>query len=416
MRIVEVSMRSFIEDLEKKGKIEKISAKKEEIPGIIKRNPGKALLFDVEGYDYRVASGICGTRELIKEALGTEDLLGKISKAYKGKGKIIEKRTGKCQEIKEEADLRKLPVLQHHKEDKGPYITAGVVIAKDPELGYNLSFHRMYVARKDKLAVRILPRHLHQFHERNPELPVAIAIGLHPALLLAAATSFQENKNEYEVASKLLGELRVVKAGNGLLVPADAEIVMEGILGQEKADEGPFVDITGTIDIVRKEQVIRVERITHRKNPIYHSILPASSEHKLLMGMPREPVIYAKVGEKVKCLAVNLTQGGSSWLHGVVQIDKKKPGEGKTAVKEAFKAHKSMKMAIIVDKDIDPYNMEEVEWAMSTRFQADKDLIVFKEKGSSLDPSADMETRMTAKMGIDATMPETKGKGFAKAK
>ena len=269
---------------------------------------------------------------------------------------------------------------------------------------------------KNKLAVRIVPRHLHQFHERNPELQVAIAIGLHPALLLSAATSFSENKSEYEVASKLLGELRLARAGNGLLVPADAEIILEGTLGQEKSEEGPFVDITGTVDIVRKEYVIKIEKISHRKNPIYYSILPASSEHKLLMGMPREPVIYSKINEKIKCLAVNLTQGGSAWLHGVVQIDKKKAEDGKTAIKEAFKAHRSMKMVTIVDKDIDPYNMEEVEWAIATRFQADKDLVILKEKGSSLDPSADIGTRMTAKMGIDATIPETQGKGFRRAK
>ncbi len=408
-------MRGFIEKLEKQGKIVKISAKKEGIAGIIKENPGKALLFDVEGYDYRVASGICSTRELIGEALGGGNLLEKISKAYEGAGKTKEEKKGACQEIEEEVDLKKLPILRHYKEDRGDYITAGVVIAKDPELGYNLSFHRMLVLGKNRLAARIVPRHLYQFHERNPNLPIAIAIGLHPALLLAAATSFSENKSEYEVAAKLMGELRLVKAKNGLLVPADAEIIMEGTLTSETADEGPFVDITGTVDIVRKEPVIKIDRITHRKNPIYHTILAASSEHKLLMGMPREPVIYAAVNKKVKCLAVNLTRGGSAWLHGVIQIDKKKPDDGKTALKEAFAAHKSMKLAITVDKDIDPYDPEEVEWAMATRFQADKDLMVFKEKGSSLDPSSDMETRMTAKMGIDATAPEKGGKDFKRA-
>jgi UbiD family decarboxylase len=194
--------------------------------------------------------------------------------------------------------------------------------------------------------------------------------------------------------------------------------VLEGrIVLEEKANEGPFVDLTETLDIVRQEPVFTVKKITHRKNAIWQALLPGALEHKVLMGMPREPTIFKKVNEAgVKCIDVNVNPGGCSWLHAIVKIDKQNEDDGKKAIAAAFEGHKSCKHIFIVDKDIDIYNSLEVEWSMATRFQADVDFIMkAKEKGSSLDPSANPENHFTTKCGLDCTATlNAKGKDFGK--
>ena len=131
--------------------------------------------------------------------------------------------------------------------------------------------------------------------------------------------------------------------------------------------------------------------------------------------MPREPTIFNEVNKVAKCTGVNITPGGCSWLHAVVSINKKNEGDGRAAIDAAFKGHKSLKRAIIVDSDIDIDDPNEVEWALATRFQADRDLLIKdNEKGSSLDPSADPETYKTTKMGLDATKPLENAEHFKK--
>ncbi|MFW9770423.1 MAG: UbiD family decarboxylase, partial [Candidatus Thorarchaeota archaeon] len=162
----------------------------------------------------------------------------------------------------------------------------------------------------------------------------------------------------------------------------------------------------GTYDVVRQEPVFTVKAITYRKNALWQALLPGALEHKLLMGMPREPTIYQKVNEVVKCLDVHVNPGGCSWLHAIVQIEKHAPDDGVKAIQAAFAGHRSCKHVFIVDQDIDIYDPLEVEWAMATRFQADTDLVIKeKETGSSLDPSADPGSHLTTKVGFDLTMP-----------
>jgi UbiD family decarboxylase len=187
---------------------------------------------------------------------------------------------------------------------------------------------------------------------------------------------------------------------------------------KERAAEGPFIDITDTFDIVRQEPVFEVRKITHRKDPLWQALLPGALEHKLLMGMPKEPTIFKKVTDAgVKCLDVNVNPGGCSWLHAIVKIDKKNEDDGKKAALAAFEGHKSCKHVFVVDKDINIYDPLQVEWSMATRFQADRGLVnKGKEPGSSLDPSAEPGTKITNKMGFDLTAPVvTTGKSFARA-
>jgi UbiD family decarboxylase len=180
------------------------------------------------------------------------------------------------------------------------------------------------------------------------------------------------------------------------------------------ADEGPFIDLTETWDIVRQQPVIEIDCITHRRAPIYHALLPGSLEHKLLMGLPREPTIFQAVSKVANCRNVSITPGGMSWLHAVVQIAKQGPDDGRRAIEAAFQGHRSLKHVVVVDEDVDPYDSAQVEWALATRFQADRDLVVLPDQpSSSLDPSAKLmpaglsvpAKARTAKMGLDATVP-----------
>ncbi|GAG23166.1 unnamed protein product, partial [marine sediment metagenome] len=210
---------------------------------------------------------------------------------------------------------------------------------------------------------------------------------------------------------------KVVKANSvDLIIPAEAEFVLEGrVYFEERHTEGPFVDLTETYDVIREEPIFEVKRITHRKDAIWQALLPGALEHKILMGMPREPTIFNKVNEAgVKCLDVNISPGGSSWLHAIVQIDKKSEQDGRKAIEGTFRGHSSCKHVFVVDKDIDIYDPLSVEWSFSTRFQGDTRMIVKdKEPGSSLDPSAEPGTKMTTKIGFDCTKPlVVKGKSF----
>jgi UbiD family decarboxylase len=202
--------------------------------------------------------------------------------------------------------------------------------------------------------------------------------------------------------------------------PADAELVLEGKISvKEEVAEGPFVDITGTYDIQRTQPVVEVLNVMHREDYIYQALLPSGAEHKLLMGLPHEVLIWEAVSKVVpKVHAVNLSVGGSGWLHAIISIDKQLDGDGKNALLAAFAAHPSLKHAVVVDSDINVFDPNDVEWAIATRFQASEDLIILNNvRGSTLDSSADQETGLTSKMGLDATRPYTKPKEkFERAK
>jgi UbiD family decarboxylase len=261
---------------------------------------------------------------------------------------------------------------------------------------------------KNEMAVRVVRgRHFSAYLDELGQVDVAVCIGNAPNVLAAAATSVRLGEDELEIANAL-EPLPVARAYIvDLMIPAETEIVIEGtIYGDRRHAEGPFVDLTETQDIIRQEPVLQVKCITHRKNAIWQALLPGRLEHKLLMGMPREPTIFRAVNEVVKCLDVNINPGGCSWLHAIVQIEKQSEDDGKRAIEAAFAGHRSCKHVFIVDDDIDIYNPLEVEWAMATRFQGDRDLIIKdREPGSSLDPSAEASTKLTTKMGYDLTAP-----------
>ncbi|PIU21495.1 MAG: UbiD family decarboxylase [Candidatus Diapherotrites archaeon CG08_land_8_20_14_0_20_34_12] len=418
-----MSFRDFLSKLDKQKRLLKTNkpiSKKLEISSLMRQLEGNPLLFEnVKESEFRVAANVFSTKDLIAEYFGVknEKLIPLLSNALENRSKPREVKKGFCQEIEEKhVDLDKIPMLFHYARDGGNYVTSGVIIAKDNEFGQNVSFHRCMQLDKKRFSVRILPRHLKEFIKRNNgELDVALCVGNSAQVSLAGATSTEIGINELEIANSIK-KFDIVKAKTSeLLIPADCEFVLEGRIVNELADEGKFVDLTETYDLVRQQPVFEVKKITHRKNAIWHALLPGGLEHKILMGMPREPTIFKEVNKVCKCLDVSITLGGCDWLHAVVKIDKKNANDGIKAGEAAFKGHSSLKHAFIVDKDIDIKDFSNVEWSLATRFQADKNLNVRKGKGSSLDPSADPNTRDTAKAIFDLTIPAEKDRNdFAK--
>ncbi len=376
------------------------------------------VLLNVEGKT--VAKNFVATRELLCKYLGIkkENLAEFLAKMdYESAGIEIRKILP-LKEKKRFDLLKELPALKYFENDGGRYITAGVVIAKridaDPNKpeSYNASIHRMMILDGKRLVARLVPpRHTYlmwkEAIERGEDLPIAIVIGVHPLFLFASATRVPEGM-EFRYASALMKGLELFKVGD-MLVP-DAEIVLLGRITKEKAEEGPFVDITGTYDRVRMEPVIEIDAMFVKDDPIYYSITPASSEHQILMGIPYEPLIYKSVANVCKVKNVVMSPGSRHYFHAIVQIKKETEGDAKNAIIAALAANPSLKGVIVVDEDIDIYNYEDVEYAIATRFQADEDFVIIKgARGSSLDPSAG---KTTAKWGIDATKKLDRLKDF----
>tara|TARA_B100000989_G_scaffold298850_1_gene290460 strand:+ start:2883 stop:4148 length:1266 start_codon:yes stop_codon:yes gene_type:complete len=369
----------------------------------------------LEADGHRVAVNLL-TRPRLCSALGIppEDFIDLLGWAMKNpmEPKIVE--TGPVLECPQDpVDLTKLPIPHHWREDGGRYMSSSVIIAEYGGIR-NLSFHRQLLRDSNHLVARIVPRHLHTMtklaRESGDKVTIAIINAPDPVVLLAAAMSFNTNIDELTIASalhqKVYGkDLELVELPNGVHVPADAEYAMWGSITTENDEEGPYVDITGTVDDIRREPILEIDGVTHRKNPVFHALIPAEAEHKTLMGLPRAPTIKSAVNKVCECLDVHMTEGGGGWLSAVVKIRVKNKGDGLRAIEAALDGHRSMKMVTIVDEDIDITDPVRVEWALMTRWQPDTDTIILSnQKGSSLDPSR-LSDGNTSKIGIDATIP-----------
>ncbi|MFW9928121.1 MAG: UbiD family decarboxylase [Candidatus Thorarchaeota archaeon] len=412
-------MRSFLEKIAPLKYKDIVSYKNTLAQVIIDNNEQPIILEHIEGYEIRVFAGSVSNRELLAKSINIE--ANKLSDFV---GEALDRPTP----LKEVKDA---PFLHNHVSNpnidkyipipifygKKRYLTASIVLALDPDTGRrNASIHRMMYLGENRFAIRPIPqRHLHNFYTRTLEkgknhLDIIILLGVLPAFELAAATSYP-NLDEIAFAATLLGGANEYKL-NGIGIPEETEIVMVAKMLREETDEGPFVDLTGTEDIVRKQPVVEVTDLYMRDNPIFRIILPGRKEHKTLMGIPQEPRMKKLISNTIPTVKnVYMTEGGGSWLHAVVQIKKKTPGDGKNAILAALSAHPSLKRVVVVDEDVNIFDPIDVEWAIATRFQADKDLVLIPgSKGSSLDPSAD-ENSTTCKWGLDCTKP-LNAKGF----
>ncbi len=423
-----MDFREYMTQLEKKNGITKIKKGVDidiEAAAVLKTAEPTPILFEnVKGYsNFKVAGNIFSTKISIADYFGisTAELIPKLTEAIDKRSLPEEVTSAPCQEVvMDNVDLDKLPILKHNERDGGRYISSAVVVTKDPEYGQNLDFHRAMQFMKNRMSTRIIKgRDFYKFLERKGEVDAVYCVGNTPNVLVAAATSVKTGINELEIANAL-APTQVVKAQTvDMLIPAGCEVVLEGrVFMNDRSNEGPFIDLTETYDVIRDEPVFEVRKITHRKNPIWQALIPGALEHKVLMGMPREPTIFKTVNEAgVTCIDVNVNPGGSSWLHAIVKIDKKEEDDGKKAIHAAFQGHRSCKHVFVVDKDINIYDPLDVEWSMATRFQAERDLVdIGKEPGSSLDPSAEPGTKLTNKVGFDLTAPlKTAGKSFGRA-
>ncbi len=423
-------LRSFIAQLEAKSpeeiaRVNKPLSPRYEISALlthlekIKRFP--LLFFEkVKGSDAPVVINAQASRRLMAIALDgkPEDLARKFGERQSKPIPPVEVTEAPVQEVTklgDEVDLTEVPMLTHYDVNAAPYITAGVVVAADPDTGVrNTSYNRLMMAGKRELRIFMaIGRHLwtlhNKFERRDQPLPIAIVIGVHPLFSLGAQALTPADEDEYAVIGGMMNEpLRLVKAKTvPILVPADAEMIIEGkMLPHVRRTEGPFGEFTGHAVPQDERQVIEVTAITHRKNYIFQDIHAGYTEHKLMGAVPREAALLKAVRQSVPTVKnVCMPVSGNCRFHAYVSIAKRTPGQAKNAICAAFAADMLLKHVVIVDDDIDIFDEERVLWAISNRFQADRDLVVIANaQGSELDPSAG-PGGVNAKMGLDATKP-----------
>jgi 2,5-furandicarboxylate decarboxylase 1 len=369
------------------------------------------------GHPMTVVSNLFVDRGWIADSIGvpTEDLLMRFQQAVRQPLPWTEVTDAAAQEVvHRDVDLLKLlPIPKHNEHDSGPYITAALLIARNPKTGIqNVSIHRCQVSGPNRIGVLLLPRHTHHYfrmaEEAGEALEIALVIGVHPACILASQAIAALDEDEMEIAGALMGApVEMVKCKtNRVRVPAHAEIVVEGrILPGIREPEGPFGEFPQYYGPRANREVILVDAVTHRENAIFHTIVGGGMEHLLLGEIPREATLLEHLQRSFPSVQdVRLTRGGTCRYHLVVKIDKRSNGEPKNIIMGAFAGHYDVKQVVVVDLDIDIDDPHEIEWAVATRFQADRDLVVVSgAQGSKLDPSS--QEGISAKMGIDATKP-----------
>jgi len=389
-----------------------------ELAAISKRLDGERATFFPKpgGHDIAVVSGLLGDRSWIADAMGVSggEVLARFADAAANPLPWREVNDAPVQQVvHEHVDmLSQLPIPTHNELDSGPYISAGLMIARNPRTGIqNVSIHRCQISGPDELGVLLLPRHTNAFFEMAEQhgeaLEIAIVIGVDPLTALASQAIVPIDHDELEIAGALHGApLEVVRClSNQVRVPAHAEIVLEGrILPRVRAPEGPFGEFPQYYGERADRHVAKIDRITHRRNPIFHTIVGGANEHLLLGAIPREATLLGHLKRSFPSVRdVHLSMGGVGRYVLYVQMHKRSEGEAKNVILGAFGGHYDLKTVIVVDEDVNIHNAREVEWAVTTRFQADRDLVVITDaQGSKLDPSAN--NGVGAKMGLDATV------------
>jgi 2,5-furandicarboxylate decarboxylase 1 len=364
-----------------------------------------------------VVSGLVSDRGWIAEAMGVEpsEMLARLQDAALNPLPWQEVKSAPAQEVvHRQVDLLKqLPIPTHNEHDGGPYIAAGIMIVRNPKTGkQNVSIHRCQVTGPNRLGVLVLPRHTFTFHRMAEEagrpLDAAIVIGVDPLTLLASQAIVPIDHDELEIAGALHRQpLPVVKClTSDIRVPAEAEIVVEGrFLPNVREPEGPFGEFPQTYGTRSNREVMEVVAITHRKDAIFHTMVGGGLEHLVLGAIPKEATLLTHLRRNFpNVLDVHLSPGGTMRFHLYVKLKKTQEGQGKNVILGAFAGSFDLKHVIVVDDDVDIHNPAAVEWAVATRFQADRDLVIVPEsQGSKLDPSN--HDGVGAKMGLDATKP-----------
>lgn len=390
-----------------------------QLAAVAKRLDGRqATLFPRPGgHPMPVVSGLVSDRGWMAEAMGVPPaaLLRRFQDAAATPLPSREVASAPVQAVVHRTvDLTKLlPIPTHNELDSGAYITAGLLISRNPRNGIqNVAIHRLQISGPDRMGVLLLPRHtlgyLQLAEQDGHDLEVAVVIGVDPLTLLASQAIAPVDTDELGIAGALHGApIAVVKClTNAVRVPAEAEIVIEGrILLGAREPEGPFGEFPQYYGERADRHVLHVDAITHRDRPVFHTIVGGGLEHLLLGGIPREATLLSHLQRSFPSVRdVHLARGGVCRYHLYVQMKQRSEGEAKNVILGAFGGHYDLKQVIVVDEDVDIHDPTEVEWAVATRFQADRDLIVIAHaQGSRLDPST--RDGVGAKMGLDATVP-----------
>jgi 2,5-furandicarboxylate decarboxylase 1 len=416
------SLRSWLDHLAARDRlvvVEPGAGLRFELAAIAKRLDGRRATFFPRpgGHAIPVVSGLVSDRAWMAEAMAVEpaEVLTRFQEAALAPLPWRETQPAAVQEVvHREVDLaRLLPIPVHNEHDAGAYITAALLITRNPATGrQNVSIHRCQVNGADRLGVLLLPRHAHMFLElaeaQGEPLAAALVIGVDPLTLLASQAIAPIDVDELEIAGSLQRRpLPVVKCVTSeLRVPAEAEIVIEGrFLPKVRELEGPFGEFPQYYGERGERHVLEVDVVTHRRDAILHTIVGGGLEHLLLGAIPREATLLAHLQRSFPNVRdVHLARGGVCRYHLYVQIRKRQDGEAKNIMLGAFAGHYDVKHVVVVDEDVDIRDPDQVEWAVATRFQADRDLLVVSDsQGSRLDPST--RDGVGAKMGLDATKP-----------
>ncbi len=338
------------------------------------------------------------TRQFCADALGMGDLKSSMDlgleisrrEQQKGETKVVASGTAPCKEVvikKDQVDLRTLPIPMHHKDDAAPYFTMACAM-KSPEGGfYDITFTKnMFIGPRRMSFSAHAHHHLEtmvtEYEKKNQRAPVIVVLGHHPAFYLSSCCMTPYGNDDYETASAFVGEpLRLTASEtwkDEFLVPADAEIIIEGeVLPNVRESQNPFGEVMGYYQAQMNVPVIEVTAITHRKNAILQDIWAGQMDHWLLGGIPKEASVFKSIKKNVPGVtAVNLPPSGCSRMISYISIKKRFDNEPRKAAMQAFVEMPNLKLAVVVDEDVDVFNEREVLWAVGSRTHWDEDLEV----------------------------------------
>ena len=417
------SLRSTIDEWERTGDlhyVDRVVDPRFELGAVLSlRKDGPTQLFRrVRGHDMPVVGNLLNTRKKIARGLGV-DLPALQDACIAALDQGIEPTVvpeGPVQELVHERPVdipSLLPVPTWFEREGGPYITAGVVVARDPETGLsNVSIARLRVEGGDRLLAGIAPTHhlnelVRRAEARGRHLEIAVSIGNHPAVLVASQMYVELGHDEYDIAGALLSEpLRLVRCRTvDLEVPAEAEIVLEGILDpSRRVEEGPVSEFPGFYVRYGAGHAVRIRAISHRRDAMYQAILPGyAPEHCLLGGVAIGATTCRALRRSMPNVQeVFITAGGMGRLHAIISMRRPQPGEAQRAIALAMNHVNLLKLVVVVDEDIDPEDWTQVEWALATRMRAERDIMLFP--GARADRCEPLVENLTVtKVGIVAT-------------
>lgn len=377
------------------------------------------VLERLDGYDFRLVANICASRATMAYSVGAtaetfHDRLGacldRLLEAERVSGGPVHDVVWEG----EDADLTRLPIPRHFAQDAGAYVTAGMIAAHDPDTGVgNLAYARLQVKGPRRMGASLHSRqHLWDYMRRaeqaGQDLPVAVVIGAHPALMIAAAAKMGMDQDEYDLAGALLDRaVQLCKARTvDVWVPANAEIVIEGrLLAGCREPEGPFAEYTGYVTGRSTNNVLDVTAITMRRDAIYVDIVPGnSSEHLTLGRASKEAWVRKRLTEALPFFVDFHYPASGTHFHCYARIDKTAEGQARQLAQLLFGLDHYLKLIVVVDRDINPHDEHEVWWAVATRMQADRDVFIVADTiCNRLDPSS--VDGLGAKMMLDATEP-----------